>query len=48
MQKHHPTDQIVGDLNIGVQTKRKLLNPPTQEHVALLSMEEPKDLVQAS
>ena len=41
MQKYHPVDQIVGDLNSGVQTRRRMLNPPTQVHVGLLSMMEP-------
>lgn len=48
MQKHQLVDQIVGDFTTGVQTRRKLLNPPTQVRVTLLSMEESKDVAHAS
>lgn len=48
VQKHNPTKQGVGELNLGVQTRRSLLDSLTQAHDALLSMEEPKDVSQAS
>jgi len=41
----HLVDQNVGELNIGVKTRRKLLDPLTQAHVALWPMEEPKNIV---
>lgn len=46
--RNHPVDQIVGDLNIGVQTRRKPLNPCTQTHIYFLLMMEPKNFAQAS
>ena len=48
VQKYYPNNQIVGELNSRVKTRRKLFNAPTHAHVVMLTMEEPKDIVQAS
>jgi len=48
VQKHHPIDQIIGDLNTSIQTRRRLINPPTQACVVMLSMMEPKDFSHAN
>jgi len=42
-QKDHPTDQIIGDLDIGVQTRRRTIRT-----YSLLSSIEPKNVAEAS
>jgi hypothetical protein len=42
VRKNHPENQIIGDINKGVQTRRKLIKDLEQSHVAFLSMNEPK------
>ena len=46
--KNHPENQIIGDINEGVQTRRKLIKDTEQSHVAFLSMNEPKFFDEAS
>jgi hypothetical protein len=45
--KNHPENQIIGDINEGVQTRRKLIKDLEQSHVAFLSMTEPKSFEEA-
>lgn len=47
-QLNHPSQQIIGDPNMGIQTRRKVAQ--TQEHInhALLSHFEPKNIIEAS
>ena len=40
VQKNHPENQIIGDKNKGVQTRRKLIKASEQSHIAFLSMME--------
>jgi hypothetical protein len=48
IRKNHPENQIIGDINEGVQTRRKLIKDLEQSHVAFLSMNEPKFFEEAS
>jgi hypothetical protein len=48
IRKNHPENQIIGDINEGVQTRRKLIKDSEQSHVAFLSMTEPKNFEEAS
>jgi hypothetical protein len=48
IRKNHPENQIIGDINKGVQTRRKLIKDTKQSHVAFLSMTEPKIFEEAS
>jgi hypothetical protein len=48
VRKNHLENQIIGDINKGVQTRRKLIKDSEQSHVASLSMSEPKKIVEAS
>jgi hypothetical protein len=48
IRKNHPENQIIGDINKGVQTRRKLIKDLEQSHVAFLSMTEPKIFEEAS
>ena len=41
-------NQIIGDINKGVQTRRKLIKDSEQSHVSFLSMIEPKFFYEAS
>jgi len=46
--KNHPENQIIGYINKGVQTRRKLLEDSEQSHVSFLSMTKPKFFEEAS
>jgi len=48
IRKNHPENQIIGDINEGVQTRTKLIKDSEQSHVAFLSMTEPKNFEEAS
>jgi hypothetical protein len=48
VRKNHPKNQIIGDINKGVQTRRKLIKDSEQSHVVFLSMTEPKNFDEAS
>jgi hypothetical protein len=48
VRKNHPENQIIGDINKRVQTRRKLIKESEQSHVAFLSMTEPKKNYEAS
>jgi hypothetical protein len=48
IRKNHPENQIIGDINEGVQTRRKLIKDTDQSHVAFLSMIEPTNFEEAS
>ena len=49
VQKNHPAEQIIGDEDAGVETRRwKQFQSPEQGHISLLSKIEPKDFDQAS
>jgi DNA-binding transcriptional MerR regulator len=43
IRKNHPEHQIVGHLNQGVRTRKKLNDVSEQSHIALMSFLEPKD-----
>jgi hypothetical protein len=47
IRKNHPENQIIGDINEGVQTRRKLIKDTEQSHVAFLSMIEPTNFEEA-
>ena len=48
VQKNHPEDQIIGDINAGVETKSKRKESITnQEHVSLIFLFEPKNVEEA-
>jgi hypothetical protein len=48
VRKNHPENQIIGDMNKGVQTRRKLIKDSEQSQVAFLSMIEPKCFYEAN
>jgi hypothetical protein len=48
IRKNHLQNQIIGDINEGVQTRRKLIKDSKQSHVSFLSMTEPKNFEEAS
>jgi hypothetical protein len=48
VQKNHPKEQILGDLNAGVGTRsRRQESTSTHGHVSLLSLIEPKSIEEA-
>jgi hypothetical protein len=47
IQKNHPSDQIIGNKDVGVETRRKICSPE-QTHLALLSTIEPNCFEEAS
>jgi hypothetical protein len=47
VQKNHPSDQIIGNTDAGVETRRKIRSPE-QTHLALLSTIEPNYFEEAS
>jgi hypothetical protein len=47
VQKNHPSDQIIGNKDAGVETRRKI-HSPEQTHVALLSTIEPNCFEEAN
>ena len=47
IRKNHPENQIIGDKNKGVQTRRKILAESEKSHVAFLSTTEPKSFNEA-
>jgi hypothetical protein len=47
VQKNHPLDQIIGNKDAGVETRRKI-HSPEQTHLALLSTIEPNYFEEAS
>ena len=48
VQKNHPEDQIIGDLNSGIGTRSRMQeSTSTHEHVSLLSLIEPKNIEEA-
>jgi hypothetical protein len=48
VRKNHPKNQIIGDINKGVQTRRKLIKDSEQSHVSFISMVEPKHFYETS
>lgn len=46
VQKHHLEDQIIGDVDTGVQTRRRMKNTPKGSDITLRSLIEPKDFTQ--
>lgn len=48
VQKHHPKNQIIGDVDVGIQTRRRMTNSPWKVNFALLSKIEPKDFAKSS
>ena len=49
VQKNHPAEQIIGNEDAGVETRRrKQCQSPEQGHISLLSKIEPKNFDQAS
>jgi hypothetical protein len=47
VQKNHPIELILGDNNLGIQMRRKLVRSPKHENLSLLSKIEPKNLEEA-
>jgi hypothetical protein len=47
LQKNHPSDQIIGNKNVGAET-RKRIRSPEQTHLALLSTFEPNCFEEAN
>jgi hypothetical protein len=48
IQKNHPEEQIIGDINAGVGTRsRRQESTSTHEQVSLLSLIEPKNIEEA-
>jgi hypothetical protein len=47
VQKNHPSDQIIGNKDAGVETRRKIRSPE-QTHLALLSTIEPNCFEEAN
>jgi hypothetical protein len=47
VQKNHPSDQIIGNKDAGVETRRKI-HSPEQTHLALLSTIEPNCFEEAN
>jgi hypothetical protein len=47
VQKNHPSEQIIGNKDAGVETRRKL-HSPEQRHLALLSTVEPNSFEEAN
>ena len=48
IQRNHPEDQIIGDINAGIEKRRKRKESITnQEHVSLISLFEPKNVEEA-
>jgi hypothetical protein len=47
-QKNHPTSQIIGEKDKGVQTRRKIIKNTEQSHIAFIFMLEPKNFNEAS
>ena len=42
IQKNHPEEFIIGDINSGVETRSKRQQPILEKKVSLLSLTEPK------
>ena len=47
VQKNHPSDQIIGNKDVGVETRRRIRSPE-KTHLALSSTIEPKSFEEAS
>jgi hypothetical protein len=47
VQKNHPSDQIIGNKDVGVETRRRIRSPE-QMHLELLSMIEPNSFEEVS
>jgi hypothetical protein len=48
IQKNHPTNQIIGGKDKGVQTRRKLIKNIEKSHMAFISLMEPKNFNEAN
>ena len=46
-QKNHPSDQIIGDKDVGIGTRRRLSRRNEQVHFSLLSRTEPRNFTEA-
>jgi len=47
LQKHHSEEQIIGNVDEGIQTRRRMTSTPRRNDVALLSMIEPETFTRA-
>jgi hypothetical protein len=47
VQKNHPSEQIIGNKDAGVETRRRICSPE-QQHLALLSTIEPSSFEEAN
>lgn len=47
-EKHHQENQIIGDVDVGIQTQRIMTISPGKYILAFLSKIEPKDFAQSS
>lgn len=48
LQKYHPKEQIIGNMDEGMETRRRMTSTPKKNDVSLLSMIEPETFTQAS
>ena len=48
VERYHPEEQIIGDKDEGVQTRRRITTSPKRKVIALLSMIEPETFIEAS
>ena len=48
LKKHHPEEQIIANIDEGMQTRRRMTSTPKKNDVSLLSMIEPETFTQAS
>jgi hypothetical protein len=47
VQKNHPPEQIIGNKDVGVETRRRI-HSPEQRHLTLLSVFEPRSFEEAN
>ena len=48
VQRCHPEEQVIGNIDEGIQTRRRMISTPRKDDVALLSLIEPENFSQAS
>ena len=48
IQRHHPEEQVIGNIDERIQTQRRMIKTPRKDDVALLSLIEPEIFSRAS
>ena len=43
VQRYHPEEQVIGNIDEGIQTRRRMISTPRKDDVALLSLIEPEN-----